>query len=197
MLSMNLRKMLNNPLSTLNYVSQKLYYQPRQRLRISILNRYSDIEIHPSVKISLQSEIKATNGIINIGENCAIRPHAKLLPYGGHIKIGTDSTVNPFTILHGHGGLDIGDGVRIASHNTIIPANHVFSDPNQFIYKQGITTEGIVIEDDVWIGTGCRILDGVHIGEGAVIAAGSVVNDSVSPYTVVGGNPASEIKSRY
>ena len=51
----------------------------------------------------------------------------------------------------------------------------------------------VVIEDDVWIGTKSTILKGVHIGQGAVIAAGSVVTHNVAPFTVVGGNPAREL----
>ena len=53
----------------------------------------------------------------------------------------------------------------------------------------------VIIEDDVWIGRCATILSGVHIGKGAVIAAGSVVNKDVPPYTVVGGMPAKVIKS--
>jgi acetyltransferase-like isoleucine patch superfamily enzyme len=56
--------------------------------------------------------------------------------------------------------------------------------------EQGITAEGIVIEDDVWIGSGAVITDGVRVGKGAVVAAGAVVTRDVPPHTVVGGVPA-------
>ena len=55
----------------------------------------------------------------------------------------------------------------------------------------------IVLEDDVWIGYRTTILSGVHIGQGAIIAAGSVVVKDVPPYAVVGGVPASIIKYRF
>jgi acetyltransferase-like isoleucine patch superfamily enzyme len=55
----------------------------------------------------------------------------------------------------------------------------------------------IVIENDVWIGYGATILSGVHVGNGAVIAAGSVVTRDVAPYLVVGGVPAKIIKTRF
>ena len=55
---------------------------------------------------------------------------------------------------------------------------------------QGITAQGIIIDDDVWIGSGAIITDGVHIGKGAVVAAGAVVVKDVPPHTIVGGVPA-------
>lgn len=56
---------------------------------------------------------------------------------------------------------------------------------------------GIVVDDDVWIGYGATVLDGVHIGRGGVVAAGAVVAKDVEPYTIVGGMPAKPIKKRF
>lgn len=187
-----LRKGIQNPARLFDYIIKKLLVKPR----VTVLNQSPSINIASSTTVALQATVSTGNGEINIDENCDIHSQCKLLPYGGHISIGSNSSVNPFTILYGHGGLDIGEGVRIAAHNTIIPANHVYSDPEELIYKQGLTTEGITVEDDVWIGAGCCILDGVTIGEGAVIAAGSVVTDPIPPYTVAAGTPAEPIKSR-
>lgn len=119
-----------------------------------------------------------------------------LLPYGGHVNIGEFCTINPFCVLYGHGGLQIGNFVRIATHTVIIPANHVFDDANTPIARQGLTKRGVRIGDDVWIGAGVRILDGVTIGSGAIIAAGSVVNKNVPPLTIVGGIPAKFMRKR-
>jgi acetyltransferase-like isoleucine patch superfamily enzyme len=60
--------------------------------------------------------------------------------------------------------------------------------------EQGITAEGILLEDDVWVGAGAIITDGVRIGQGAVIAAGAVVTADVPPHTVAGGVPARVLK---
>jgi acetyltransferase-like isoleucine patch superfamily enzyme len=60
--------------------------------------------------------------------------------------------------------------------------------------EQGITAEGVVVEDDVWIGAGAIITDGVRIGQGAVVAAGAVVSKNVPPHTLVGGIPARVLK---
>jgi len=70
----------------------------------------------------------------------------------------------------------------------------VFDDPHRPFVEQGITAEGIVIEDDVWIGSGAVITDGVRIGQGAVIAAGAVVTSDVPAHTLVGGMPARVIR---
>ena len=59
-----------------------------------------------------------------------------------------------------------------------------------------MTTQGITIDDDVWIGANCTILDGINIGKGCVIAAGAVVNKSLLPFSVVGGVPAKLLKKR-
>jgi len=119
-----------------------------------------------------------------------------LLTYGGYIEIGDYCNINPFAILYGHGGLKIGNNVLIAAHTVIIPANHTFNDKNQLIRSQGDTKKGIIIEDDVWIGSGCQILDGITIGKGAIIGAGSVVTKDVEPYSVVAGVPSKLIKRR-
>lgn len=167
----------------------------RNRLRIYLINRRDNAEISNSVKIS-KSATLGRRGKVSIDKESKIYRYAELLPYGGHIKIGSHCSVHPFTILYGHGGLNIGDGVRIACHTTIIPANQKFKSLKVPIRKQGLKKEGIEIKDDVWIGTGSRILDGVKIGTGSVIGAGSVVTKDVPPYKVVAGNPAKVISER-
>jgi acetyltransferase-like isoleucine patch superfamily enzyme len=133
---------------------------------------------------------------ISIHPSSIVHKHVIVSPWGGHIKIGPNCTVNPYSILYGHGGLEIGEGVRIAARTTIIPANHNYDDPEVPIRKQGLTREGIQIGDDVWIGANCTILDDVEIGNGAVIAAGSVVTESVQEYAIVAGIPAEQIGDR-
>jgi acetyltransferase-like isoleucine patch superfamily enzyme len=114
------------------------------------------------------------------------------LPNAG-IKIGRDSLIGEYTVIRGQGGVSIGDRVYTSPFTQIIAVNHVFDDPNQPFIDQGITAEGIVIEDDVWLGAGSIITDGVHIGKGAVVAAGAVVVEDVPAHTIVGGVPAREI----
>ena len=119
-----------------------------------------------------------------------------LRAFSGSIEIGENCTVNPYCILDGGGGLIIGNGVRIAAHTVIVASNHNFSDPSTPIFEQGLSTKGIIIEDDVWLGSGAKVLDGVTICKGTVVGAGSVVTKSTEPYSVVVGVPSKKISSR-
>jgi acetyltransferase-like isoleucine patch superfamily enzyme len=116
------------------------------------------------------------------------------MPQSG-IKIGSDSLIGEYSVIRGQGGVQIGDRVYTSPFTQIIAVNHVFDEPNRPFVEQGITAEGIVIEDDVWLGAGAIITDGVRVGKGAVVAAGAVVTKDVPPHTVVGGVPAKPIKT--
>ncbi len=111
------------------------------------------------------------------------------LPHAG-ITIGCDSLIGEYNVIRGQGGVEIGDRVYTSPLVQIVAVNHVFDDPTRSFVEQGITAEGIMIEDDVWIGAGAIITDGVHIGRGAVVGAGAVVTHDVPAHTVVGGVPA-------
>lgn len=137
---------------------------------------------------------------IEIGENTIILHGAILhvynfrnLPNSG-IKIGRDSLVGEYTVIRGQGGVEIGDRVYTSPFSQIIAVNHVFEDPGLPFIEQGITAEGIVIEDDVWLGSGAIITDGVRVGKGAVVAAGAVVIEDVLAHSLVGGIPARPIR---
>lgn len=134
-------------------------------------------------------------GRVKIGPKCELHHSSMLLTYGGDIILGEASSVNPFTIIYGHGGTHIGNGVRMAAHSTVIPANHILGDEKVPLYKKGVTAMGISIGDYSWIGTGCRILDGVQIGQHAVVGAGSVVNKNIPDFSIAVGVPAKVIKN--
>lgn len=116
------------------------------------------------------------------------------MPHSG-IKIGRDSLIGEYSVIRGQGGVQLGDRVYTSPFTQIIAVNHVFDNPNRPFVEQGITAEGIIIEDDVWLGAGVIITDGVRVGKGAVVAAGAVVTKDVPPHTVVGGVPAKPIKT--
>ena len=122
------------------------------------------------------------------------------------IHIGNRTFVGGNTILIASNSIKIGDDVLIAWGCTFLDHNSHSTDwrerkndvLNWFDRKanwEKIISAPIVIHDKVWIGFNCIILKGVTIGEGAIIAAGSVVTKDVEPYTIVGGNPAQKIKN--
>lgn len=135
-------------------------------------------------------------GMIEIGANSIIREGAILQTYGGNIRIGEKSAINPYCIIQGNGGVIIGDNTLLAAHVQIFSASHNYDKMDRLIQTQGSTMAGVRIGSDVWIGAGSIILDGVTIGDGAVIAAGSVVNKSVAPGAVIAGVPARVKKFR-
>jgi acetyltransferase-like isoleucine patch superfamily enzyme len=135
-------------------------------------------------------------GVIEIGPRSHIHPGAMLLSYGGDIRLGARCSVNPYSVLYGHGGLTIGDHVRIAAHCVIIPSNHGFALNGVPIGEQPETRQGIRIGNDVWLGAGVRVLDGAVIGDGCVIAAGAVVRGTLEANGVYAGVPARLIRMR-
>jgi acetyltransferase-like isoleucine patch superfamily enzyme len=137
----------------------------------------------------------STEGI-TIGDHTEIYDGALLMTYGGVIRIGANVGINPYCVLYGHGGLTIGDDTLIAAHVVIIPANHKFDRGDVPIRSQGLTCRGVTIGKNVWLGARTVILDGVSIGEGAVIGAGSVVTRSIPQRAVAVGVPARVVKVR-
>ncbi len=140
--------------------------------------------------------IHACPGGVTVGAGTLVMHGAVLhvynfrgIPQAG-IRIGRDSLIGEYNVVRGQGGVTIGDRVYTSPLVQIMAVNHVFSDPTRPFVEQGITAEGIVIEDDVWVGSGAVITDGVRVGQGAVIAAGAVVTEDVPAHTVVGGVPA-------
>jgi acetyltransferase-like isoleucine patch superfamily enzyme len=115
------------------------------------------------------------------------------MPHSG-IRIGRDSLVGEYTVIRGQGGVTLGDRVYTSPLVQIVAVNHVFDDPTRPFVEQGITAQGIVVEDDVWIGSGAVITDGVRVGRGSVVAAGAVVTADVPPHTVVAGVPARAVR---
>lgn len=159
-----------------------------------------NITLHRGVYLDVGVYLHACPGGIEIGENSMVMHHAELhvynfrgLPHAG-IRIGRDSLIGEFNVVRGQGGVTIGDRVFTSPMVQILAVNHVFSDPTCSFVGQGITAEGIAIEDDVWIGAGAIITDGVHIGRGAVIGAGAVVTRDVPAHTVAAGVPACVIR---
>lgn len=134
---------------------------------------------------------------IYIGHNVQIRPGVVLRPETGFIHIGNNVVINHYTVIHAKGGVEIGDWSIIGPHCCIFAQNHSFDSFEVPITKQPNKGDGITLMGDNWLGGGCFILDGVTIGKGTVVGAGSVVTKPFPMAQVVAGNPAKVIKSRF
>ncbi len=164
--------------------------------------RFADqIELGRNVYIDQGVYLHACPDGISIGDNTFVMHGSVLHVYNfrelphAFIRIGRNSLIGELNVLRGQGGITIGDRVYTAPMVQMLAVNHVFDDPTRPMVEQGITAEGITIEDDVWIGAGAIITDGVRICKGAVVAAGAVVTQDVPPFTVVGGTPGRVLRN--
>lgn len=160
------------------------------------------IEIHPTAKISIFSDIEdSVRGTrVIISEMAVIDSFVKIKPAGGigDVFIGPETVINSGCVFYSGNGIFIGHGVAVAANCTFAATNHEFEIKNIPIRKQGFRPSkgGIVIENEVWIGANCVILDGAVIGEGCVVAAASVVRGVLEPYGIYGGNPITKLGER-
>lgn len=149
-----------------------------------------DARIHPSVRGTK----------IEIGDFSEIYDFVCIRSVGGSgdIKIGPHCYINPGCVLYSGNGITLGEYVLLAPGVMLLPTNHAFSRRDIPIRHQGFlpSKNGIVIEDDVWIGANSVVLDGAHIGKGAIIAAGSVVRGEIPAYEIWSGVPAQKIRDR-
>jgi len=151
-----------------------------------------NVKIFEGVKMALKEGCP-----IRIGDNVSIEKGVVMsTSETGKINIGSNVYIGEYSVLTSNQEIEIGDNVLISPHNDIVDFNHIYQDPYMPIYRQGVTAKKITIEEDVWIGSGCKILRGVTIGKGAVVGAGSIVTKDVSSHHVVVGNPAKTIKQR-
>lgn len=116
------------------------------------------------------------------------------ISFSSRFSLGDRSSVGDNTYILGK--VTIGKDVMMAANCALIASNHNTNRVDVPMNTQGGTDEPIVIEDDVWICYGSTICAGVHVGKGAVIAAGAVVTKDVPDYCVVGGVPARVLKKR-
>jgi acetyltransferase-like isoleucine patch superfamily enzyme len=162
---------------------------PGQEERHEELGARPGYLLHPSAFVAEGAHVVASRFTIGelscVAAGCVIR---------GEVSIGRHCSLNAGAVTIGK--VTIGDAVRIAAYAVLVGENHVFSDPDTPIALQGLTTEGVVIEDDVWIGANVTVVDGVTIGAHSVVAAGAVVTRDVEPYSVVAGVPARRLRDR-
>lgn len=139
---------------------------------------------------------------IQLGNNVSIGSYSQIIAStslnqpGIGIHIGDRVGMGEFAYLGGGGGLKIGSDCIIGQYFSCHPENHIFSNPEELIRLQGVTRKGIEIGSGCWIGSKVTILDGAHIGNHCVVAAGAVVTGHFPDYAVIGGVPARILKQR-
>lgn len=147
-----------------------------------------------NVKFEDYSEIHglSTHGLhfgnnVTIGRYTAIRPSSYYgvgqIGYG--LTMGDSSSIGPFGWVGCSGKIEIGSNVMIGPRVSLFAENHNFDDTKATIKSQGVNNKGIKIEDDCWIGGGVIILDGVTIGHGSVIGAGTLIAKDVPANSVI------------
>ncbi|MFD2145315.1 acyltransferase [Mucilaginibacter antarcticus] len=112
------------------------------------------------------------------------------------ITIGNRTGIGARAFLGGQGGINIGDDVITGPNLQVFSENHNFADINHNIKDQGVTKQAVSIGNNCWLGGGVTVLAGVTLGDGCVVAAGSVVNQSFPLNSIIAGIPAKLIKSR-
>lgn len=160
------------------------------------------IELHPTARVSALADIEGSvrGSLIKVGAGTVIDSFVKIKPAGGtgDVVLGNDCVINSGCVIYTGNGMVIGNGVAVAANCTFAPVNHAFKSRLTPILQQGFKPSkgGIVIEDDVWIGANCVILDGTILRRGCVIGAGSLVRGEVAAYSIQAGNPLRQIGAR-
>ncbi|WP_159474336.1 DapH/DapD/GlmU-related protein [Dyadobacter sp. 3J3] len=181
-----IRKIIENPILYLGIFLRILYSYISYPINYLIFRK-----IGFGTYISISSSIRNAKRI-DLGKYVEINSNVILWP--SRLIVSNHVQINPGTAIYGD--VKIGKYVMIAPNCMIAGGNHAFARIDIPMIKQGATTKGIIIEDDVWIGANSTIVDGVTIHQGAIVAAGSVVTKDVTSYDIVAGTPATRIGSR-
>ena len=131
------------------------------------------------------------NDELRLGDRTYIAAGAYLT---GSLQAGRDCTINPYAVVRG--AVSLGDAVRIGAHTSLLGFNHTMADPDTEVFRQPMNSKGIAVGNDVWIGSHVVVLDGITIGDRAVVGAGAVVTKDVPAGAIVGGNPARVLRWR-
>lgn len=128
--------------------------------------------------------------LIHIGAGASIAADVFM---HGPLTLGAEASVNHHASLDGgRAGIVIGKGARLAAYASLYAFNHGLAY-DQPVREQPVTSQGIRLGDDVWLGANVGIVDGVTLGDGVVVGMGAVVTRSAPANAVLAGNPARQI----
>jgi acetyltransferase-like isoleucine patch superfamily enzyme len=161
------------------------------------MNEISD-EATISSLVDIEESLRGNKVIIQSGAMLDSFVKIKFAGGAGDVVIGKNTSINSGCVIYSGNGVSIGDGVAIAANCTLAPVNHEVSDRSVPFRAQGFSVSrgGIIIEDDVWIGAGCVLLDGSILRRGCVVGAMSLVKGELPEFSIFGGNPLREIGCR-
>ncbi|MBE9513437.1 MAG: acyltransferase [Chloroflexi bacterium] len=171
----------------------KTYISPKAQIHCS------DLHIGPKCFIDDFVTIFGTDGSVVLDKRvCLYQGTIVEVGQGGKVIIGENTHVFPGCNLNGYvGEVRIGRQVMISAGCGFTPYQHKLDDLSRPMSDQPLTSKGdIVIEDDVWLGMGVKVMDGVRIGRGAVVGANAVVTKDIPPYSIAVGVPARVIRKR-
>ena len=144
-----------------------------------------------------------TDGLVfffffTIGRGVMIRPSSYYGSgmLGQGLDVGDNSSIGPYAYVGCSGKIIIGKNVMFGPKCSLFAENHNYIDKTKAIKSQGVNQKGIVIEDNCWIGSNVVILDGVHVGKGCVIGAGTLIAKDVPENSVVIDMRNKKIKDR-
>ena len=152
------------------------------------IEKFTTIDGYASQKIEIGDGSR-------IGAYSLITCTSHMSKYGKGIKIGSNTAIGQFSEFGAAGGIEIGNDVIMGSYISFHSENHNFSDTTKLIREQGVTSKGIKLGNNIWVGAKVTFLDGCMIGNNTVVAAGAVVNGVFPDNVIIGGIPAKILKS--
>lgn len=142
-------------------------------------------------------DAKGSDSSIEVGDAVFLGKNTIFSCASASIKLGNEVSIGPNSYIRAsRGPLKMGSYITIGAHTVIISGNPDHKRLDIPMMKQEGSAKGIAIGDDVWMGVGVRVIDGVNIGNGCVIGAGAVVTKDIPDYSIAAGVPAKVMASR-
>lgn len=183
----------------INIKTALLYPFSLLRGLLATTTSFGCVRLH-SWKFSIGSGVQLSafpNGRINIRDKNNISKGSILSAIGyGYIDIGINTFLNSNCIISSIDKVSIGKDCLLGNNVSIYDHDHIHSDYNTPINKQGLKSSPVIIEDNCWIGAHSVLTKGICIGENSIIGAGSIVTKSIPSNSIAVGNPCRVIKKR-
>ncbi|MGY0391274.1 acyltransferase [Bizionia sp. KMM 8389] len=152
------------------------------------LEKYVTLDCFAKNKVQFGNTVK-------IGAYSTISITSHMSKFGKGLSIGNNSGIGEYSFFGCSGGVSIGNDVIMGPYVSFHSENHNFLDASKLIREQGVTSDGIKLGNNIWVGAKCTFLDGCEVGNNSVVAAGAVVRGKFPDNVVIGGVPAKVIKT--